>query len=160
MRCQNNITSGILSTGCTKRGRGVRWAEHVAQVEENINQNSSVKTRPVEYVTVYRSKTLRKGSMKGWFTVNWARIRFAGEMLQHWAGEGWLHTSCCNIETIAFSTHCACVWYTILTTIISLRSVHWLVFLMEAHCVLYEVRNESFSMIKRNVSCQIVQRSS
>jgi len=25
-------------------GRGVRWAEHVAQVEENINENGSIKT--------------------------------------------------------------------------------------------------------------------
>jgi len=50
------------------RGRGVRWAEYVAQVEENINENGSVKTckeLPVVNVTVYRSKTLSKESVRG-----------------------------------------------------------------------------------------------
>jgi len=32
--------------------------------------------------------------------------------------------------------------------------------MIEAHCVLYEVRNESLSIIDRNVSCQTVKRSS
>jgi hypothetical protein len=53
--CQNIITGDIISTGCTRpvwhmvrverlRGWGVRWAEHVAHVEEIINENGSVKT--------------------------------------------------------------------------------------------------------------------
>ena len=56
MRCQNFIiTNDIVSTGCTRpvwhivrvkrlRGRGVRWTEHVAHMEEKINENGSIKT--------------------------------------------------------------------------------------------------------------------
>jgi len=55
MRCQNVVTSDIVNTDCTRpvwhmvrvkilRGWGVWWAEHVAHVEEKINENGSAKT--------------------------------------------------------------------------------------------------------------------
>jgi hypothetical protein len=55
MQCQNVITSGFESTGYTRpvwhmvrvirlERLGVRWDEHVAHVEEKINENGSSKT--------------------------------------------------------------------------------------------------------------------